>query len=107
MLKTLTGFHNRVARSISRMGGTRDPVTGEWFYPPVAEALDAANLYPLSHYIAVRQEQFVDRVATRPILALCQESERLPGSASRLTWWTRDRLQRADVASVDEAEAQE
>ena len=99
-MKILSGFHNRVARRIARKGPHRVPRTGAWEYPPLEEALAIAGLHPLEHYVAVRQARFVDKIAARPILQLCNAAVRHPGTTSRLRWWTQP--DRTD-AIVDEA----
>lgn len=97
MMKTLSGFHNRVARQIARKGPKRDPNTGVWEYPPLEEALQGAGLYPLEHYVAVRQGRFVDKIATRPvpILQLCTTVDRHSGSYRRFRWRNQTKLMEA------------
>ena len=68
------------------------PREDRWVYPPIEDALNISGLYPIAHYIRVRQDTLVDNIATRPILNLCEESERHSGSASRLYWWTQKPL---------------
>ena len=46
MLKVLEGFHNRTARWITGMMASRG-AGGEWEYPPVVEAMQAAGLHPI------------------------------------------------------------
>ena len=46
MLKVLEGFHHQAARRIIGMKATHG-VGGEWEYPPVAAALEAAGKYPI------------------------------------------------------------
>jgi len=75
VLRVLEGFHNRVARRLSGKRPYFLPQEDRWVYPPIAEALEAANLYPIEHYIGVRQATVVANVATRPILDLCRETE--------------------------------
>jgi len=93
VLKALAGFHNRMAR---RLSGKRPYFLRReerWIYPPLAEAMEAATLYPIEHYISARQATMVDNVATRPILDLCRESKRLSGSTRRTLWWTQAGLE--------------
>lgn len=86
MLQALRGFHHRVARKIANKQAFL--FNNEWVYPPITEALDIANLHPIEHYIRVRQHHIAQYVATRPIHTLCQAAQPLPGSISRLRWWT-------------------
>jgi hypothetical protein len=92
VLQALEGFHNRMARRLSGKRPYLHPVENEWVYPPIAEALEEAGLYPIDHYISVRQNTLAVNIATRPILELCRESERLSGSTRRLFWWTTRNL---------------
>ena len=46
MIKVLEGFHHRESRQITRMTETRG-LGGEWEYPPVVEALEAAGIHPI------------------------------------------------------------
>ena len=89
VLKALEGFHHRVARRLSGLQPRYLPREDRWDYPPIEEALERAGLFPIEHYISVRQNTLVQNVATRPILDLCRESERLSGSARRTLWWSQ------------------
>ena len=91
ILRHLRGFHHRVARRLSGMTARRDS-TGRWVYPPISEALSAAGLYSIEHYIGVRQATLVQTIALRPITALCQVAERRPGSSRRTYWWEQERM---------------
>jgi len=86
MLKVLRGFHHRVARRITN----KQPYlqNGDWIYPPLDEALDAANLEPIDEYIRRRQNHIAQYLATRPVLQLCTAAPIPRGSVSRLRWWT-------------------
>ena len=92
VLDVLKGFHNRVARRLSGKRPYFLPAENKWVYPPSEEALEEAGLFPVEHYISVRQNTLADNVATRPILELCRESEWLSGSARRTLWWTQQDL---------------
>ena len=87
MVKTVEGFHNRVARRLSGMVPTRSP-GGQWDYPPIEEAREAALLCPIEHYINVRRAKVWNQAETRPVFELCQQSRRLPGSPpGQKVWW--------------------
>ena len=92
VLKTLEGFHHSVARRLSGLVPRYIPAENRWHYPPIELALEKAGLFPIEHYISVRQNTRVDNVATCPILDLCFEAERQSGSASRLWWWEQSGL---------------
>jgi hypothetical protein len=91
VLRVLEGFHHRVARRLSGKRPYYLSRGNQWVYPPIGEALEAAGLYPIEHYISVRQNTLADNVATRPILELCRETERQSGSARHRLWWTQGR----------------
>jgi hypothetical protein len=73
LIATLEGFHHRMARRIANKLPIRHP-DDTWTYPPIKEALKIAGLYPITHYIKVRQNTITMYVATRPILQLCMEA---------------------------------
>lgn len=57
MLKALEGFHNRVAcRLTGKM--PRLLIVESCFYPPMADALHEAGLYPISHNVKLRRIQY-------------------------------------------------
>ena len=85
VLSILESFHNRVARRLAHH--TPYLSNGEWVYPPIAEALAIAGLYPIEHYVRNRQRTLEDTIATRPILGLCREATRLSGSPHNRLWW--------------------
>ena len=86
MRLTLQGFHHKVARRLS--GLMPRLVNGEWFYPPIAEALQTAGLEPLEVYITRRRETLLAQVEQRPIYRICQATNRLPSTPpTTLVWW--------------------
>ena len=72
ILRVVGGFHNRVARRIAHC--TSHLSNGEWVYPPLSDAFEATGLAPVETYIQERQARLVEKIATRPIIELCQES---------------------------------
>ena len=93
MLSALRGFHHRVARRLAcRLPKLRQD--GTWNYPRIEGARRKAGLFTIEHYISVRQQSFVEKVATRPIRQLCEGAERRTGGPpSRLYWWTQPTLE--------------
>ena len=91
MQKVLEGFHHRVARRLS--GKLPYRCNGEWVYPPIEEALEEPGLYSIEHYINVRRRTLVQNVATRPIVELCKDLERLSGSSNRQYWWDQQQVE--------------
>jgi len=87
MLQTLSAFHHRVSRHITKCHPTlRD---GIWHYPAVDSTLDAAGLYHLSHCIQVRRDSIAAHISTRPIYQQCITAQPASGAPSRLQWWTQ------------------
>ena len=61
-LNALRGFHNRLTRSSAHKRGIRDPRTGMWTYPPIADAQQIAGMiFSMEHYLNARQRLFVDQ----------------------------------------------
>ena len=86
MRQSLRGFHNRVARKLT--GKSARLLNGEWFLPPVQEALDAAGLLPLDAYIDGRLAAMLAKVNSRPIYQICEATPRLPSTPrSNMVWW--------------------
>ena len=85
MYKALAGFHHRVAR---RLAGRMPRLEqGQWVYPPIQEALEAAGLFPMEEYITRRRNRMVDYVATRPILDICEGAMRKSGTPTGTRFW--------------------
>ena len=98
MMKVLEGFHHKVARRIAHMMPYQ--VDGEWFYPPLKDALATAGLFPVKEYIRRRQATITQYVALRPIHQLCQDAPRSTGLLSRvLRWWEQDHTDHEAPAS--------
>ena len=70
ILKVLAEFHHRAARWITVMTEKRRS-RGEWEYPSVEEAMESARIHPIGVYIKRRQANIPERVACRPVYALC------------------------------------
>lgn len=88
ILKALESFHHRVARRIT--GLTPRLVAGEWHYPPLAEAMKLAGLYPMKEYVRRRQATYADYLATRPLYQLCVNTPPVPGTSRQLRYWEQD-----------------
>ena len=91
MLKVLTAFHHRPARRITGMTEKRG-AGGEWEYPEVYGAMDAAGIHPIGVYIKSRHTNIAKRVSFCPIYAMCTEAERMPGTSRMVHWWDQDVL---------------
>ena len=80
MLKVLEQFHYRVTRRIVGMA-VRRTTSGEWGFPPVAEALDTTGLWTIKEYIQQRQDNVVSQVTFHTIYDICTGAERIPGTS--------------------------
>ena len=80
ILKVLEVFHHQAARAIVVM---TDQYTdgGDWEYPMVNDALEAAGNWTIKEYIQIREATVTAQVACRPIYELCTGKERMPGSS--------------------------
>ena len=79
MLKVLEGFHNKELRRI--VGMTAQNMTGgECEWPPVAEALETAGIWPIKEYIQLSQDT-VTQVSCHPIYELCTEAKWMTGTS--------------------------
>ena len=89
ILKVLTAFHHRAAQRITGMM-VKCGAGGEWEYPVLEEAMDAAGIHPVGVYINRRQTAIAERVSCRPIYALCAKAERMPGKNRMVFWCDQD-----------------
>jgi len=89
VLRVLSGFHHRVARRLTGKRGRYLHHEDRWVYPPIDEVLQEAKMYSIEHYINVRRDTLIQRIATRPILELCRGAERQSGSPNRTFWWSQ------------------
>ena len=96
MLKVLKAFHHQAARHITGMTAKRG-ACGEWEYPAVEEAMDSAGLHPVRVYIKRRQTAIEERVACRPVYALCTEVDRMSGTSWMVHWWDQDTVNKPEV----------
>ena len=86
MDQMLAGFHHRAARRLAGMYPKL--IDGQWEYPPVAEALEAASLHPMDVYLARRRAGLLALIGARPVYDLCRNTERLPGTPTQTSvWW--------------------
>ena len=99
MIKTLEGFHHRVARYITRRPiRTRTTEAGEelWHYPSTSRSLELAGLWPMRTYIGRRRAPLVTYAE--------QESTFYPlttqftGHTKRHFWWDQHSLFPLDSA---------
>ena len=63
---------------------------GEWEYPPVAEALEYAELNPIMEYIRRRKAAILENLEYCPIYELCIDAEQRPEKIQSMRWWDQD-----------------
>ena len=80
ILKVLEGFQHRAARRITGMSDKRG-AGGEWEYPLVVEAMEAAGIQPIGVYIRRQQAIIVVMLAFQLLYKLCTEAERILGTS--------------------------
>jgi hypothetical protein len=93
MLRTLEGFHHRVARQLS--GNKPEKLeSGEWRYQPREKAREACGLRTMEEYIAQRRKYIIEYIIDRPIFKSLNEARRPPGSMvlwqDQFEWATAD-----------------
>ena len=89
MINVLTAFHHRGARRIIGITEKRGS-GGEWEYPVVEEAIDFVGLHPIGVYIKGQQTTISQKMAFRPVYALCTEADKIPGTIRMVCWWDQD-----------------
>ncbi len=85
-LKSLDGFHLRVAGCMAGMQPTRNP-DGTWTFPSSKDVLKAVGLKMIDHYIGVCQETIARFIVDQPLFALCRDGGRRRGSTRCMFWW--------------------
>ena len=65
-------------------------MSGEWEWPPVAEALETAGLWPIKEYIQRRQDTVAAQVACHPIYELFTGVKRIAVTIMFILWWDQD-----------------
>ena len=89
MLKVLTDFHHQATRRITGTMVKRG-IGGECEYTAVEEAMDSTELHLIVVYIKRRQTTIAERVACRPVYALCTKADRMKGMIRMVRWWDQD-----------------
>ena len=86
MEAALDAFQGRVARRLTgRM--QRRGRDGKWLYLPLAGATKEAGIVRARTSVLRRQNRVAQFVATRPILGLCEGTERRGGTWVPQRWW--------------------
>jgi hypothetical protein len=85
-ISALEGFHNQIARKISKQTIHPDPNTGEWIYPPADTARASAGLFSIQHYIRTRRAYIMDWTNNRPLFNDCRNLTGGAGGPQRRYW---------------------
>ena len=85
ILQTLRGFHHRVARSLTGLKPRLQ--NGEWVYPPIEDALQAAGMHPMERYIVRRRRTIMERLPRSPHYSFVQNATRLSGTPTGTRYW--------------------
>ena len=86
MEAALDAFQGRVARRLTgRM--PRRGRDGKWQYLPLAGAIKDAGIVRVRTSVLRRQNKVAKFIATRPILDLCESTERRGGTRVPQRWW--------------------
>ena len=86
MEAALDAFQGRVARRLTGRTPRRGR-DGKWKSLPLARAIKDAGIVRVRTSVLRRQNTVAQFVATRPILALCEGSERRGGTRVPQRWW--------------------
>jgi exonuclease III len=86
-INALEGFHNQVARKISRQTIRPDPNSGEWIYPPAETARTTSGLFTIQHYIRTRRAYLMQWTHNRPLFNECRQLTGGAGGPQRRYWW--------------------
>ena len=73
----MEGFHHRVAQRIAGMSYGR-VVEGGWEWSSVAEALEAAWMWPMKEYIWRQYATITEYIANQPIYEISTGAKRMP-----------------------------
>lgn len=104
ILKSLSGFHNRVLRRIAGKMSRYNETTDTWSTPDIEEVYEECKVYPIEHYIKVRQNSIETFIATRPIREIADNLPERSGGKSKYYLWTNVPLPelRDSVADAEE-----
>ena len=89
--RVLGGFRHRVDRRLTGRQLCRGRYCG-WLYHPLEDTIVEAVLMKLETYVSRHQNTFAQFILIRPIMELCQVSERRLVSRLAKQWWEQDGL---------------
>jgi hypothetical protein len=85
-VKCLVGFHICAAWRMTS-NRPKQNVDGSWTYPCLADALNAAGLKTITHYMEVHQQTVANFIVNQPIYELCVGAMRKRGLPVQPFWW--------------------
>ena len=85
MEKALDSFQSRVARKITGRQPWRRK-DGSWIYQPLVGIMKETGMAGIRTSIIRRQNSVAQLIATRPILDLCEQATRQPGTRVSRRW---------------------
>ena len=85
IIKVLEVFHHWVEIRITGMTARR-MTSGEWEWPPVAEGMDTAEIWPIKEFLQRSQNTVATQVACQSIYEMCMGADSIP-VISRFMWW--------------------
>lgn len=88
IVRSLEGFHQQIARRLTRRYIWLNPNTGEWLYPAAGRSLELAGLFSMSVYLDRRMKYIKRWVRERPLYNNCKNLTGGAGGPQRLYWWT-------------------
>ena len=91
MEAALDAFQGRVARRLTGRMPLRGR-DGKWLYLPLTGATKDAGILRARTSVLRRQNTVAQFVATRPILVLCEGTERWGGARVPQRWWEQPRI---------------
>ena len=113
MDSALYTFQGRVARRLTGRQPRRAR-DGRWFYPALVGAMKEVGVVRIRTLILRKQNTVAQFIATRPIMSLCEVTERRAGTRVPMRWWEytgidwkADREKAAAKDGDDEEEAAE
>ena len=66
LAKRLEGFNTRAASLVVAKNKPRQELDGTWTYPPTVDVLEEIGLFPIAHYVQVRQNTIAGFIVYRP-----------------------------------------
>ena len=88
ILRSLDGFHHRVARRLTHRHTRFDRASDTWIVPAADLSLERASLKPMSEYILRRRFYLLNWAQDRPMLQQTRFLNGGAGGPNRSYWWS-------------------